>query len=456
MRGHPDSCGVWAPCLSYDNGTFYLVYSNVKTFDGPWLDSPNYLVITDDILGHWSDPIFLSSSGFDGSLFHDDDGRKWYTSMLHDHREGRFFGGIILQEYDHTSHRLVGPVHKIFEGTELGSTEGPHLYKRNGYYYLVTAEGGTEYNHAVTIARSRNIEGPYEVHPDNPIISSAQSPNHPLQKAGHADLVETPQGDWYAVFLVGRPLSERGKCILGRETAIEPMVWKDDQWLYTSSGRPTPSSSSDSHPLSFEHDDFDGSISRHFQTLREPAFSAWLDIKSRPGFLRIRGRESLSSLFSQSLLARRVQHFNVVATTVLEFVPTSFQQMAGLVFYYNTEHFHYLHVTADEQGNRILGLITVDKHEYKEYEALPVSSGSILLRGNLKGEELQFQYSQDGDAWHAVGPTVDAGILSDDYVRDGHIYRPAFTGAFVGICCQDLTGQGHHADFDWFHYEEHE
>ena len=104
MRGVPDSCGVWAPCLSYHEGTFYLVYSNVKSFDGVWKDTPNYLVTTEDIEGDWSEPIFLSASGFDGSLFHDDDGRKWFTSMLTDHRNGKFFGGIILQEY---SRRLI-------------------------------------------------------------------------------------------------------------------------------------------------------------------------------------------------------------------------------------------------------------------------------------------------------------------------------------------------------------
>lgn len=101
MLGVPDSCGVWAPCLSHYEDTFYLIYSNVKSFDGIWKDTPNYLVTTQDISDEWSDPIFIDSSGFDGSLFHDYDGRKWYSSMITDHRKGKFFGGIILQEYDH-------------------------------------------------------------------------------------------------------------------------------------------------------------------------------------------------------------------------------------------------------------------------------------------------------------------------------------------------------------------
>ncbi|MEO1653148.1 MAG: family 43 glycosylhydrolase, partial [Bacteroidota bacterium] len=100
LRGVPDSGGVWAPCLSYDQGVFYLVYSNVRSFDGVWKDSPNYLVTTRDIRGEWSEPIFLNARGFDGSLFHDQDGKKYYLSMQVDHRQGRLFGGIILQEYD--------------------------------------------------------------------------------------------------------------------------------------------------------------------------------------------------------------------------------------------------------------------------------------------------------------------------------------------------------------------
>ncbi|MEQ9299602.1 MAG: glycoside hydrolase family 43 protein [Cyclobacteriaceae bacterium] len=225
LLGVPDSCGVWAPCLSYADGIFYLVYSNVKSFDGPWKDTPNYLIIAKDILGDWSEPIFLDSRGFDASLFHDEDGRKWYVTLVVDHRQQRLFGGIEIQEIDPMSMSLKGPSYKIFEGTSLGCTEGPHLYKKDGYYYLITAEGGTEYHHAMTIARSRDITGPYEVHPQNPLITCKDNPEHPLQKSGHGDFVQAANGDWYIVFLISRPISERGRCILGRETAIEKVFW---------------------------------------------------------------------------------------------------------------------------------------------------------------------------------------------------------------------------------------
>jgi xylan 1,4-beta-xylosidase len=165
MRGDPDSCGVWAPCLSHADGLFYLVYTDVKRYgrttvggaSGASLrDFHNSLVTSPRIDGDWSDPVFLNSSGFDPSLFHDDDGRKYLVNQLWDHRPGRNrFAGIVLQEYAPAERRLSGERRLVFEGTPLGLTEAPHLYKRGGYYYLLTAEGGTGWGHAVTMARAR-------------------------------------------------------------------------------------------------------------------------------------------------------------------------------------------------------------------------------------------------------------------------------------------------------------
>jgi len=321
LLGNPDSCGVWAPCLSYDDGIYYLIYSNVRSFDGVWKDTPNYLVYTDDIRGDWSEPIFLNASGFDPSLFHEDNGRKWICNMLVDHRKEKLFGGIVLQELDWEQKQLTGPIHYIFPGTELGATEAPHLYQRNGFYYLITAEGGTEYDHAVSLARSKSITGPYEVHPDNPIISSKTDPQTVLQKTGHGDLVETPQGDWFLVFLTGRPLSTRGHCVLGRETAIEQVEWRSDDWLYLKSGQQTArlevpfenAPQQTPFPQPESRDNFDQSeLDIHFQALRIPITEEWLSLNARPGYLRLIGRESLSSFHRQSLIARRLQAFKAV------------------------------------------------------------------------------------------------------------------------------------------------
>jgi xylan 1,4-beta-xylosidase len=169
MRGNPDSCGVWAPCLSHADGLFWLVYTDVKRYSGNFKDTHNYIVTAPAIEGPWSDPVYVNSSGFDPSLFHDDNGRKWFLNMLWNHRSDAVggqpripgFAGILLQEWDPKRRCLVGEARNVFRGSALGLVEGPHLHKRKGWYYLTVAEGGTSYVHAVTMARSRHIDGPY-------------------------------------------------------------------------------------------------------------------------------------------------------------------------------------------------------------------------------------------------------------------------------------------------------
>jgi len=473
MLGVPDSCGVWAPCISYkpENQTYYLLYANVRRFDGPWKDTPNYVVTSKDILGEWSEPVYLNSSGFDASFFHDDDGKTWQVNMIVDHRKNKFFGGIALQEYDYKQQKLVGDIRNIFQGSELGSTEGPHLYKRSGWYYLLVAEGGTSYDHCMTLARSRNIAGPFELHPKNPIITAKNNPGNALQRAGHGDFIETQSGETYAVFLTGRPLTQRGRCITGRETSIEEMEWRDDDWIYLASGGSLPRENVEAPDLpdhSFEPEpariEFDNEdIDINFQALRVPMSDDWVSQKDRPGHLRLYGRESLSSCFRQSLVARRIQAHHTISSTRLEFDPVSFQQMAGLVCFYNTYHYHYLHVFGNDDGTRkYLGIITCDKLDVSEPAGDPIDvsiAKQVFLKADFDGARLQFYYALDqepsADQWQKIGPVLDGSILSDEYVEGNPgPFRPCFTGAFVGLCCQDLSGRNLHADFDWFEYRE--
>ncbi len=465
MEGLPDSCGVWAACLSHDNGTFYLVYSIVQDFEDLRGNTPNFLVTTQNIRGDWSEPTELGNYGFDGSLFHDQDGTKWFTSMKVHPEKGRIFGGIVIQEYDPETEKLVGPVISIFDGTDLGCTEAPHIYQRNGYYYLMLAEGGTEYGHAITFARSGSLTGPYEVHPQNPIITSRDQPGAPLQKAGHGDLVDTPDGRTFCSFLIGRPLTELGRCTLGRETAIAEMEWRDDGWLYAKGGR-LPQESIEVPGLENAtaekalrvHDDFDQSaIDINFQSLRRPVDDSWGSTRPRKGFLRLFGQQGLDSPSCQSLVARRVQAFNIKASTSVTFRPQSIGQMAGLVCYYNTQHWLYAYVTVDAQKQRVIGISVCDKGEvtYPLSGLLISKPGAIELSVHFRQAEIQFSVKEPGQDWAEIGPTLDGSILSDDYVRNEAVkYMPAFTGSFVGICCQDLTGARLHADFDWFDYVE--
>lgn len=461
MLGNPDSGGIWAPCLTYSDGLFHLIYTDVKYWKrDPYKIAYNYLVTASAIEGPWSDPVFLNSSGFDPSLFHDDDGRKWLVNMQWDHRkQNNRFSGILLQEYCPQTRSLIGPVKNIYLGTDRGLVEGPHLYKRDGWYYLLTAEGGTEYAHACTLARSRNIDGPYETHPAKHLLSSFGHPEAPLQKAGHGSLVETQNGEWYLAHLCGRPVDGK-HCILGRETAIQKCVWKDDGWLYLDQGGMLPVKESEA-PTGLEtapvetigwNGRFDSpELDIHFQSLRQPITDDWLSLTERPGFLRLKGMEPTISTFRQSLIARRVQAFDITVETSVEFQPTNFQQMAGLIAYYDTENHYYLRISHDEELGRTLNIISTDaatSSEMLENDVSISGDGPVHLRLTLKGTALRFEFALSPGEWQRIGPTLDATILSDDYSHLG------FTGAFVGVCCQDLTGQRLHADFDRFLYQE--
>ena len=230
----PASGGVWAPCLTFADGRFWLVYSDVGQRGRGFKDVHNYVVWTEDIESNeWSEPHYLNNSGFDPSLFHDENGKKYVTNMLVDHRPGKNrFAGILVQEYDHQAGTVVGPVKNVWPGTKNKGTEGPHIYQKDGYYYMLVAEGGTGRHHCVSVARSTSIWGPYEEHPSNPIMTARHDLDITLQKSGHGSWIEATADEWYMVHLCSRP--QAGYSILGRETAIQKLRW-DDQWLATCS-----------------------------------------------------------------------------------------------------------------------------------------------------------------------------------------------------------------------------
>ncbi|WP_427138018.1 glycoside hydrolase family 43 protein [Psychrobacillus psychrodurans] len=471
MMGNPNSGGVWAPALSYSEGQFWLIFTDVKVTEGQWKDCHNYLVTCDTIDGEWSEPIYLNSSGFDPSLYHDESGKKYLVNMKWDHRlHHHNFYGIALQEYDVEQQKLVGESTIIFKGTDIKLVEAPHLYKINGYYYLLTAEGGTKYDHAATIARSKNLEGPYEVHPDNPLITSFPYPRNPLQKSGHASIVQTHTNEWFLVHLTGRPLPKenqplldpRGYCPLGRETAIQRIEWKND-WPYVVNGN-GPSLEIEGPAIEEvvwekdfeEKDDFNGKrLNNHFQSLRIPLDEHIVSLKDNPGHLRLYGKESLTSKFTQAFIARRWQHFNFTAETKVAFNPNTFQQSAGLVNYYNTENWTALQISWDEEKGRILELTTCDNFTYdqplkgKEI-IIPKEHEYVYLKVDVQTSIYEYSYSFDGENWTLIPIKLASHKLSDDYIQGGGF----FTGAFVGMQCQDTSGQSIHADFDYFVYKE--
>lgn len=329
------------------------------------------------------------------------------------------------------------------------------------------AEGGTEYGHAITLSRSKSLRGPYEVHPQNPIISSRDASEHPLQKAGHGDLVETPSGETLCSFLVGRPLSPLGRCTLGRETALAQMEWRKDNWLYAKNGKLPPlklkvkgKARGVEKRIAKIQDDFESEdLSPDYQSLRRPVSDDWLTLFPRKGHLRLYGEEGLNSLKAQSLIARRVQAFHIQVSTQVAFRPKWRGQSAGLVAYYNTQHWLYCYMGLNQKGQRVVCIEVCDQGKiHKPLDCLLINETSpVDLKLKFKKAELQFYLKEDGELWSKIGPVLDGSILSDDYVRNEQVkYRPAFTGAFVGLCCQDPQGTRLHADFNHFYYEEFE
>ncbi len=497
LRGVGPSQGIWAPCLTYDKGVFYLLYTIVRSFYCNMYDTENYLVTADDIHGPWSEPVALNNYGFDPSLFHDDDGRKYMVSMVTDHRVPKKYAGrIILQEYDAEHKYMTGKARDIYVADDI-FLEGPHILKRNDWYYLFCADTGTGEAHGQSVLRSRDIWGPYEMYDVKPskwekgdaysIMTSRHYPDITLQKSGHADLVETENGEWYMVHLCGRPapgnkmnpmdvarFAGLRRYMLGRETAIQKVIWTDDGWpvLYSSMDNSitsvpqeyvlepderedyNKSEGSDANSIAVSkpeliRDDFDtDKLNLDYQSLRIPMDERYISLCARPGWLRMYGRSGLASQFSQSLIARRMTEYDMTAETYMEFEPEVFKQMAGLIFMYDTENYIYLHVSHDEDVGKCITLL---KYENKKAEYLtdyiPIERNkAVKLKMDINKGNVSCYYSiGEVDNMIQIGSVIDAGFLSDEACNQGW-----FTGAMIGICAQDLTGDGIYADFDYF------
>jgi len=482
MTSLPPSKGVWAPCLSYCEADklYYVLYSNVYNSNRLQYDVDNFLIWSDSIHGPWSDPVYINSNGFDASLFHDDDGRKWVLNQERDFRPGHETKRpIILQEYSPEQKKLIGePVRLTYGATERGFTEAPHIYKRNGYYYLVTAEGGTGYGHCVALLRSKNVMGPYESCPHNPIITSnatefkmrpevkyamtdLYNPDVIIQKAGHGSLVETQNGEWYMPHLCGRPVMPQLRCILGRETAIQKMQWTEDGWLQMADGTniakdSTPAPKLPAHPFPKDPPrcDFDSEVlDLNFNTPRNEITGDWVDLSARPGYLRLYGRESLTSNHHPSLIARRLTAFNATVTTKLDFAADRYQHLAGLTCYYEPSNFYSIYKTYSEELDSnvvaISGYVNKEHTDGGKAIAVVEKDAPIYLRAEIMTDKLQFSFSMDGENYEKLGPIFDMTTLSDEAVDFGE-----FTGTFVGMFAQDAHLRNKYADFDFFEYIE--
>ena len=483
LKKLPSAKGIWAPCLTYceADDLFYVVYGVMNSMNARYFDVDNFLITAKDPKGPWSAPVYLHSTGFDASLFHDDDGKKYVVALEWETRtEYEKPGPISIMEYDPKQKKVLGMPKRFWRGgTDRGCIEAPHLTKRGDYYYIMCAEGGTGYYHSVTVGRSKNVWGPYEPDPCNPILTSSPenhnerhdwdhlkphyyNPESKLQKSGHASYVDLPNGETWMAFHCSRPFLPELRCTLGRETAIERMKWTDDGWLRTENGGNlarefVEESALPEKPLA-KINAFDGFDSPQlalgwYAPRIDPA--SFVDLTSRPGWARLRGQESGCSQNKASILARKLTSVQATATTKLDFTPLSYQHTAGLILYYDNMNFLYLYKYFSETLNRsaiaVMSLENGTKTEFHDTRT-PVEDGQeVWMRVIVNGRSSQFQWSLNGANWADIGPAFDTSKLSDEYSNFGE-----FTGTFVGIACGDRMTHSRTADFDFFDYQARE
>ena len=476
MKGNPSSGGIWAPDLSYADGKFWLVYTDVKVVDGAFKDMTNYLTTATDIKGPWTDPIKLNGVGFDASLFHDEDNRKYLVQQTWDHREYHHpFDGITLTEFDTQTMKLKPDTARtIYRGTAVKLVEGPHLYKINGYYYLFAAEGGTVFTHQEVVARSKTLEADsFETEPDGPFLTNFDTPNSYLQKQGHGALVDTPSGEWYYASLAARPwhhpnesiTDPRGWSTLGRETSIQKVEWDQDGWPRIVGGHggttyvdaPKDAILTEAPNDHSQIDDFqDEKLDINWNTLRVP-FSSQMG-RVGNGQLKLIGRGSLANCHDLSMIARRWQAFYFDAVTKVKFSLFSYQQMAGLTNYYNDKHWSFVFVTWNEINGTVIEVAENNRGVYTSYlkdAAINVPEGIeyVWFKTKARKQTYTYEYSFDGNNWQTIPVTLNAAVLSDDYVLQTS--GGFFTGAFVGLAAVDYSGYETEAQFDFFEYKEY-
>lgn len=482
LKKLPSAKGIWAPCLTYckEEDLFYVVYGVMNSMNARYFDVDNFVITAKDIKGPWSKPVYLHSSGFDASMFHDDDGKKYVVSLEWETRAGYEKPGFIsIVEYDPVKKEIVGYPRPMWcGGTDRGCIEAPHLTKRGGYYYIMCAEGGTGYNHCVTMGRSKNVWGPYERDPKNPIVTSSPNesnerhdpdhlkpkyfnPDSILQKSGHGSYVETQNGEVYLMHLCARPFVPELRCTLGRETAIQKMMWTEDGWLRMADGSNFAKMEVEEANLpevklsqvpSF--DDFEGEELGNWYYAPRIMPQSFADVKARPGYVRIRGQEARTSLNKVSILARKLTSVYATITTKMDFKPEIHQHSAGLILYYDNMNYVNLRKYYSETlGQSALSIIQLDNGEKEEFlnTRIPVDDREVYLRLCIRGRQSWFEWGYDGEHFEKIGKVFDTTKYSDEYCKYGE-----FTGAFVGLTCADRMKHSHYADFDFFDYEADE
>jgi len=447
---HP-SGGLYAPTIRHHNGTFYVI----NTLVGGKTKQGNFIVTATQPQGPWSEPYWLDADGIDPSLLFDDDGKCWYVGTRLN-EEGHYTGHteIFLHELDIEKMKLVGNDTVLWDGALKGVVwaEAPHIYNINGWYYLMIAEGGTAHHHAVTIVRSKHVAGPYEPYRGNPILTHRHlGLDYPIVGTGHADLVETQNGEWWAVLLAMRPYGGY-YYNLGRETFLVPVRWEDEFPIFSpGSGRVEfeyPAPNLPEHiwdPLPTREDFDNPKLAYHWNFLRTPR-EAFYSLSQRPGFLRLKLRpQHLCEQSNPSFVGRRQQHIHFSAQTEFEFLPGALNECAGLALTQSPD-FHYRFVVT-LQDEPVLQLIKRAAGVEEILARASISVPRIRLKVEAREQAYSFYFADEAGNWQTLFENADGRILSTP-VAGG------FLGAYLGMYASS-NGQAssNQADFDWFEYE---
>ncbi|MEV4569095.1 glycoside hydrolase family 43 protein [Nonomuraea sp. NPDC049419] len=434
LEGLDVSDGLWAPTIRHHEGRFYVVSTLAVERRGHL----TFVATADDPAGPWSDPVPLEAEGIDPSLFFDDDGRCWFTACR-DAAGDVGPGELWMRELDLQRLKLVGPTHVLWHGAVRGAwVEAPHLYKRDGTYHLIAAEGGTERNHSVTAARSETVTGPYVTDPRSPLLTHRhRDPGEPVHNVGHADLVDTPDGETWAVTLGVRPID--GTHTLGRETFLVPVTWTPAGPVFApeSGGvrldERLPSIAAalpeDEPPAGREH--FDGPVlGPEWNSLRGP-----VDHLTGGGLEIEAGPEPLSALGVPAFVGRRQQHVRFRARTSLTFAGARPGAEAGLAVFQNQDQHATLALIDGE------AVLTVRESGVPtRLAAAPVHGEEVVLE--VEGDETGYTFrAGSATTWATLG-TVERAVLSTERA-----------GGFVGVYLGLYASGGGRARFGWFDYE---
>ncbi|MGH8061833.1 MAG: glycoside hydrolase family 43 protein [Pseudoxanthomonas sp.] len=431
------SRGVFAPTIEYHDSTFYVASTTVDS-------GGNFIATAKDPAGPWSDPIWLPGiGGIDPSLFFDDDGRVYLLNNDAPKDKPRYSGhrAIWMQELDLAKMTPVGPREVLIDGGVDPSTnpiwiEGPHIFKRDGWYYLNCAEGGTGPQHSQVILRSRKVWGPYTPYVHNPILTQRDQPAdraHPITNAGHADLVEGLDGRWWATFLASRNYGQT-HYNTGRETFLLPVQWKDGwpvilepglEIPYVAPGPTFMAKDGDQPPSTGNfswRDEFDqGKLDSAWMFVRVPK-QAWADLASHPGQLAIKPlAEGLGSLRNPAFLGRRQQHTTFEATTALR-LPVGAGTEAGIAAFQNETHWYFLGVRRAKQGGQELFLERSSGFGKRIVSIALIPEVELLqLRITGDGGDYGFGFNT-GSGWQWLKQNEDGTVLSTDVA-----------GGFIGV-----------------------